>query len=76
MSDVRVTMARQKLSSASHHLVILLRMSRTCVTSAVNVLPPVTGRPAEHIPGRESPQRPNESLSVVAIRVVKGIADA
>src|ERR1700721_2573659 len=55
---VRTTVARPKLSPASHHLVILLRMSRTCFTSAVNVLLEVTGWTAAHIPGENSPRRP------------------
>src|SRR5271170_2627008 len=37
---VRTTVARPKVSPASHHFVILLRMSRNCVTSAFNVLGP------------------------------------
>jgi hypothetical protein len=47
---VRVTVARPKLSPASHQLVILLKMSRTSVTSAIGVLLTATGRTAEHIP--------------------------
>src|ERR1700761_9484038 len=49
---VRTTVARPKASPASHHLVILPRMSRTYVTSTVDdLLEGPTSRTVAAIPG-------------------------
>src|SRR5581483_3430124 len=68
---VRTTVARPKLSPASHHLVIRFRMSRTSSHLCCRRPLAATSRCAEHIPSLPCRWSPNEP-SPAAVGLVEG----